>query len=152
MPTWRALTTTDMLSGLTSREQEILSTAGGDDDDRLPGIISDVTAEVRGRIATWTANQLDADTTKMPGSFIARAAALARWRLMASIPNYTPSEARKLEYEKAEKFFESVAAGKMRPEAPDDPITNTVPQELPGRGAYYNSPGSRTGRTRMDGL
>lgn len=149
---WRALTNNDILSGMTSREVDLLGTTGGDADDRLPDIISLLTAEIRGMIATHRSNSLDEDTTKLPESFIARAAILARWRLMASIPNYTPSEARKLEYEKAEAFFGRVSKGEIRPEASDNPIINTVPDPKPGAGAESWSAGSRTGRARMDGL
>lgn len=150
---WRALTQADLLAGLTSREADMLSQSGGGADDRMPGIIEQITAEIRGRIATWKSNQLSIAQDHIPLSFVARASAVARWRLMASIPNYQPSEARKLEYEAAEKFFEQVGRGTMRPEPPDDPIANTVPAEVPATGAeIVSSAGSRTGRTRMDGL
>lgn len=149
---WRALTENDVLSGMTSREVPNLGQTGGVSDDRLPGILELLTSEIRGMIATHRSNQLDSDEDKIPVSFIARAAIIARWRLMASIPNYTPSESRKLEYEKAEDFFKRVAKGEIRPEAPDNPIENTVPDPKPGAGASYWAAGSRTGRTRMDGL
>lgn len=140
---WRQITQSDL--DMTDRELAAVAS-------KTAGVLAAVTSEVRNRISTWRANRLSSDDSLLPDSFIARAAVIARWRLLAGLPGYEPSEARRVEYNNAESFFKDVASGRMRPEEPDDPVENTVPQETPGHGADSWSAGSRTGRARMDGL
>ena len=140
---WREITQADL--DMTDRELSAVTA-------RVSGVLAAITTEVRNRISTWRSNRLSSDPSLLPDSFIARAAIIARWRLLAFLPGYEPSEARRTEYNNAESFFRDVAAGRMRPEEPDDPAENTVPQEKPGLGADSWSAGSRTGRDRMDGL
>jgi hypothetical protein len=140
---WIALTTADLDEVLHDAEQSLT--------DIATATLASLTAEIRGMIATWSPNTLSADSTKIPLAFKARALVLARWRITTSTPNYTEDENRKLEYEKAEAFFASVAKGAIRPEPADDAIPTTVPAEQPARVEVVTGPGSRTGRTRMDG-
>lgn len=153
MPAWVTLTENDVLAGLTALEREDFATASVDPavPDRLPALLADLTAEIRGYIATWSQNSLSADPAKIPPSFRARAVAIARWRLLVSVPDYDPGDARKLEYEAAERFFRSVAEGKIRPEKADDAVQPDVPSEQPSS-VQWCAPGSRTGRDRMNGL
>lgn len=150
---WIKLTLAHLKSSMTSREVEDFSTAvtDGEPDSRAELILADLTQEVRGFIASWTQNTLSADTELIPESFKSKALALARWRLLITIPGYPPGEARKLEYEEANRFFTNVAKGVIRPEAADDAMTPAVPSEKPA-GAQWTAPGSRTGRDRMNGL
>lgn len=120
--------------------------------DRLLPILADLTAEIRGYIATWSPNTISADATKIPPSFKAKALSIARWRLLITIPGYTPGEARKLEFEKADMFFNKVAEGKIRPEPADDAQATEVPSEKPAGVEIVSAPGSRTGRARMNGI
>ena len=131
MPAWVTLTPNDVLAGLTATERTDFATASVDPEvpDRLEALLADLTAEIRGYIVTWAANPLSADSGKIPPSFRARAVAIARWRLLVSVPDYDPGDARKLEYEAAEAFFRKVAEGKIRPEPADDAVTNPVPPE-----------------------
>jgi hypothetical protein len=140
---WIALTPADLAEVLHDAELALTDIAAS--------TLESLTAEIRGIIATWSPNTLSADTTKIPASFKARALVLARWRICRSFPNYTEDEERKLEYEKAEAFFANVAKGVIRPEPADDATENTVPAEKPARVEIVTGPGSRTGRTRMDG-
>ena len=151
---WTTLTTTDILSSMTTREREDFgktSVAVAVPDRVLP-ILSDLTAEIRGYITTWSPNTISADTTLIPPSFKAKALAIARWRVLITIPGYQPGDARKLEYEKADAFFLSVAKGTIRPEPADDAIVTATPAEKPSRVEIVSAPGSRTGRSRMDGI
>lgn len=141
---WITLTTADLDEVLHDTEQALSDTAAA--------TLASLTAEIRGMIATWSPNTLSADTTKIPDAFKARALVLARWRICRSKPNYVEDEERKLEYEKAEAFFANVAKGVIRPEPADDAIANPVPGEKPARVEVVSGPGSRTGRTRMDGI
>ena len=151
---WTTLTDNDVLSGMTQRERDDFAKTSTSEEvpDRLKPILENLVAEIRGYVATWSPNTLSADTTKIPGSFKARAIALARWRVLTSIPGYQPGDARKLEWEKAEDFLMAVAKGTIRPEPADDATPTDVPSERPSGVEIVSSPGSRTGRTRMDGI
>ena len=151
---WTTLTEDDLLSSMTIRERDDFAktSVGISVDDRVTPILADLVAEVRGYIATWSPNSISADATKIPPSFKARALAIARWRVLITIPNYQPGDARKLEYEKADAFFMSVAKGQIRPEPADDATATAVPSEKPAGVEIVSAPGSRTGRTRMDGI
>lgn len=141
---WITLTTSDLDDVLLASEQDLSSS--------VASVLTNLTLEIRGMIATWSANTLSADGTQIPPAFKARALALARWRILTSIPDYQPDDARKLEYEAAEKFFALVATGKIRPEPADDAIPTEIPTEKPAGVEIVSAPGSRTGRARMDGI
>jgi hypothetical protein len=152
--TWTTLTEDDLLSSMTQRERDDFSktSAGLSVPDRLEPILTDLVAEVRGYITTWSPNTISADASKIPPSFKAKALAIARWRVLITIPGYQPGEARKLEYEKADAFFMSVAKGQIRPEPADDATQTETPAEKPAGVEIVSAPGSRTGRTKMDGI
>lgn len=151
---WKPLTEDDALSGMTQRERDDFAktSVGQSVTDRLEPIITDLVSEIRGYIATWSPNTLSADTSLIPPSFKAKAVAMLRWRLLITTPGYTPGDARKLEYEKAEQFFRDVARGIIRPEPADDAVVTEVPSEKPSRVEVVSAPGSRTGRDRMNGI
>lgn len=150
---WVTLTAADLEGVMTADEQLIAQiSAGAETPDRVVPVLANLVSEIRGMIATWSPNTLSADTTKIPPSFVGRALAIGKWRILTGIPDYQPDDARKLEYEAAEKFFGRVAEGKIRPEPADDFIANTVPNEVPAGVQIVSAPGSRTGRTRMDGI
>lgn len=150
---WITLTPAHLKSVMTSKEVADFgrSVTDGDPDDRVIPILADITQEIRGMIASWTQNTLSADTTKIPESFKSRALHLARWRVLTSIPGYQPGEARRADYDAANTFFNNVARGVIRPEAAEDAVTPDVPSEKPA-GAEWTAAGSRTGRSRMNGL
>lgn len=154
MPAWVTISINDVLSGLTLREREDFGTTSVDADvpDRLTGILADLTAEIRGYVATWPQNTISADPSKIPPSFRARAVAIARWRLLVSVPDYNPGDARKAEYEAAESFFKRVADGKIRPEPADDAVENTVPTEKPFPRPRIRSRERRFTRETQDGI
>jgi hypothetical protein len=130
---WVTITEDEVLDSLTKRERDDFAKVSVAEDrpDRLPGIIADHIAEVRGFIATWSQNTLSADATTIPQSFRARSLAIIRWRTLITVPNYDPGEPRKLEWQAAEKFFQDVAAGKIRPQPAPDAVATDVPDEKP---------------------
>src|SRR4051812_15817743 len=130
---WTTLTVADLESSMTENERKNFSRAGTSEDltDRAVPILSDLIAEVRGYITTWSPNTISADTALIPPSFKAKALSIARWRLLITIPGYSPGDARKLDFEKADTFFNKVAEGKIRPEPADDAIPTSVPSEKP---------------------
>jgi hypothetical protein len=152
---WITVTEDDLLSALTQKEREAFGTVSTSParGDRVPQILEDLVAEVRGYIGTCTQNQLSQDEALIPKSMRAQMLAIARFRLLITIPNYQPGDARKVEYENAGKYFAQVAICKIRPEPPDDAVANPVPNERPQNGVtVVSAPGSRTGRARMNGI
>lgn len=151
---WTTLTEDDLLSSMTKRERDDFATTsvGVTVTDRVTPILADLVAEIRGYISTWSPNTISADTTKIPPSFKAKALAIARWRVLITMPRLEPSEGRKVEYEKAEAFFMAVAKGQIRPEPADDAVPTAVPTEKPAGVEVVSAPGSRTGRSRMNGI
>lgn len=150
---WVTLTADD-LEGVMTAEEKLLAQidAGDASPDRVIPVMANLVAEIRSMISTWSPNTISEDTTKIPPGFVGRALAIAKWRVLTSIPDYQPDDARKLEYESAEKFFLLVAQGKIRPEPAADAVVTAVPTEKPSGVEIISSPGSRTGRTRMDGI
>lgn len=150
---WITLTATAMEGIMTEAEKD-LSTAdlGVSIASRLDPIITNLTAEIRSMIATWAPNSLSADTTKIPPGFAARALIIARWRLLTSIPDYQPDDARRLEYDQAEKFFGLVATGKIRPEPATDAVQSTVPNETPAPSPKINARTRRYSRDQQNGI
>jgi len=150
---WVTLTTDDLKSSMTAVEVESFgkTATDGAPDERVTQILADLVAEIRGFIGSASANTLSADATRIPPEFKARALAIARWRLLITIPRYSPGDARKAEWEQANQFFEKVATGKIRPQPADDAMPTDVPNEKPA-GVDWFAAGSRTGRDRMQGL
>ncbi len=129
MAAWVTLTESDVLNSMTVREREdfLKVSTAAEQPDRLPGILADLVAEIRGYIKSWSQNTLSADPNKIPDSMRGRALAVARWRALITMGSFDPNEARKAEWESAEKFFRQVAAGDIRPERADDAIVPDVP-------------------------
>ena len=150
---WTTLTSAKLESVMSTTEMAMAQRAVSlTTPDRTPQILANLIAEIRGMIATWSPNTLSADTTLIPPSFVARALVLARGRVLSGLPSYSQDEARKKEMEDAEAFFLLVAKGTIRPEPAADAVTNPVPSEKPSGVEIISAPGSRTGRTRMDGI
>jgi phage gp36-like protein len=154
MNPWVTLTATDLKSSMTSSEVERFgkTATDGTPDDRVTQILSDLVAEIRAFIASASANTLSADTTTIPPEFKARALAIARWRLLITLPGYTPGEARKTDYEKAVEFFDNVAKGKIRPVPADDAVANPVPLEIHHATPKINARKRRFSRDQQEGI
>lgn len=152
---WKPLTIDDLKSALNSEELETYSTHAADAGvpDRAPEILEQVVAQVRADIASCTRNRLSRDETLLPEGFHAHALAIARYRLLATLPYMEISEARTEEYRAALKFFDSVATCKRRPEAPADARENEAASEMPLPGAQVvHSRPDITGRANLSGL
>lgn len=155
MADWITLTRDHLISALSNKEREDFgkTSTANPGDDRIPAILADLTAEIRDHIGSWSQNTLSAVESAIPPGFKAKALSVARWRLLISIPNYTPGDARKLDFEKADKFFERVAEGKIRPKPAPDAVPSEIPLQEPEHGVQIvSAPGLRTGRARTNGL
>ena len=152
---WVTLTRDMLISALSKRERDDFGKAStlNPGDDRVPEILEDLTAEIRNAVGNHSQNTLSAVDTAIPPEFKARALSVARWRLLISIPNYTPGKSREVDFEKADAFFIKVTEGKIRPAPAPDAIKTEVPLQQPEHGVQIvSAPGSRTGRARMNGL
>jgi phage gp36-like protein len=150
---WATLTEVDLKTAMTSLEREIFgkTVVDGALTDRVPGILQDVTALVRSYIATCDRNILSLDTTMIPLMTHHHALAIARWRVLTSIPKYNPGEPRKEEYTEAIKFLEGLAKCSPRPPAPLVPATTITTAPTFNRPMIVsNAP--RFSRAQQDGI
>jgi hypothetical protein len=152
---WATLTVDDLKTSMTANEVADFSKVGTDGApaERATQILADLVAEIRGFIASVPTNTLSADATLIPPEFKSRALAIARWRVLISIPRYNPGDARKAEWEKACTFFESqVAGGKVRPQPAADAVANTVPPEIHHPTPRINARKRRFSRDQQEGI
>lgn len=114
--------------------------------------LTKMAAEIRTMITTWSPNTVSADPLKIPPGFLGRALIVVRNRLLTGIPSYTIDDDRRKQGEQAESWFLEVARGKIRPQPATDAVVNDVPSESPAGVQVVSAPGSRTGRSRMNGI
>lgn len=124
---WIPITEDDLKNALTVKERDIfgMAVSGDTPTDRVPGILSDVTALVRSYIASCERNVMDVDASLIPRMAMHHALAIARWRVLTTLPKYVPGDARKEEYERAMTFFEEMAKCKVMPPRPLNPEAGT---------------------------
>lgn len=131
---WVALTADDLLSSMTVKERDDLGKVSTDLSvpDRVIPILRDLVNEIRGYIGSSSQNTLSGDPLLIPSEFVAKAMAIARYRVIATLPTgYKAEGPRKDEYEKADAFFVSVAKGTIRPRPAPDAVPSEVPQGKP---------------------
>lgn len=118
---WREITDADVEGVLAGPELEAYRQRAGDsdgnDDDKLDLLIASVTDECRAYIEDCNENRLGAANT-LPERCIGPALAVLRYKLMTRL-GMGVNESRTQEYRDARKFFESVAACKLKIEQPD---------------------------------
>ena len=150
---WVALTVSDLLSVMTDREVNDFGKVSTTltVPDRVIPILADLVQEIRGYTGSHAGNTLSADPLLIPAEFKAKALAIARWRVLTSIPGYNP-ETRKLEYEKADAFFTAVAKGTIRPRPAPDAEVNPVPQDRPYPSPKIRARKRRFSRDQQDGI
>jgi hypothetical protein len=154
MGNWVPLNEDDVLSQMTKRERDDFAkvSVGDTVTDRLVPILANLVSEVRGYIGSHHGNTLSADVALIPIEFRAKAVSIAVWRILTSIPGYSPGDARKLEYEKADAFFISVAKGTIRPAPADDAIPSGVPNEKPVPSPRINARKRRFSLDQQQGI
>lgn len=151
---WVELTVENLLSAMTDREVEDFGKVSTKltVPDRVTPILNDLGNEIRGYIGSHSRNTLSADPKRVPSEFVAKAMALARWRVLTTIPGYKPGEARKDEYDKADAFFLAVAKGTIRPRPAPDAEANPVPQEKAYPAPRIHARQRRYSRDQQDGI
>jgi len=112
---WVALSVDDIRSRLADCEIEAIEETGGGTGDRLTGIISQVTAMIRAKVAACRQNDLGTAGT-IPDECLHAAATIAKHNLRATLPT-TGSEdegdMRRDEYTDAMRFLDDVADCKI---------------------------------------
>lgn len=98
--------------------QQLLATGQA---DPLPGIMSQVTLQIRNAIRSAPRNQLHEDPTYLPEGAIYQAVAIARFRLLSRFAiggDDQPGDARTTEYREAIRWMDLVRSGKELIEPP----------------------------------
>lgn len=153
MPAWTAITAADIEARIpavvlaTIRERYVDEQA-----DPLAAIIADVTALVRGRIASNRAYSMDADATLLPPELKDDACWLCIEALKLRLGDATPiTEAEKNRLADARKQLEAVAKGDLTVSVPTNPLP--APTEQSGaKVSVVSGNQRRIGRDLMRGL
>jgi hypothetical protein len=111
---WLALTTDQVLNSLAASEQQALSTSSNAAD--LNFIIQTVTYMVIGKVNTYGPNQGNLGPPgTMPSEALGAACAIARFRLLTSIPGtQLITKWREQEKDEAYTLLDEIAAGKLQ--------------------------------------
>lgn len=112
---WRELTETDLLGCLNAMEREGYTQVISRGDDPVSSLLTNAVHECRGRIAAQAAkaNQDMPEGAVLPPEVIPHVLAIVRHRLLAWA-DITVSDARKTEFESAEKFMTALGKGEVR--------------------------------------
>lgn len=133
---WLALTSAHVLDRLATEEKDAYEAAGEvSDQDRLAGIITQVTALVRGKVLSCDENLAKVGTAgTIPDESLWAAATIARDSLIASLPiDVADTEARKEESRRAHSLLDQFAACEIRIEGPD----GSLPEATDDGGGTY---------------
>lgn len=109
---WVSLTREHVMDRMAEHELDAIEQTGGGPGDRLTGILAQVTALVRGKVAACRSNTLG-DAGKIPEECVFAAATLCRHALRSALPVMAGDaelETRRAEYAGAMAFLDQVAA------------------------------------------
>lgn len=126
---WSTITADNVLEEFTEAERAAI-TAAQDAVDNLDAILTRTIRMARGMISAG-GNTLGADGT-VPDQVAPDVIAVARYRLIAAVPKLRAliTKERKDDYDTGMKRLESIAAGDVAVEVPEDAIASNTP----GRG------------------
>lgn len=150
MSTWTEITESDLQAALNGTEsseyQSALLKAG--QTSPLPGIISQVTAEVRGSVRSCRDNTLDpASESTIPNSLRHHAMAIIRYRLLSGFVGEI-SAARTEEWRQANRVMEQVRSCSFRIEEPSTAIGEPAPKSV---GPSFSTPTRTQSREQANG-
>lgn len=131
---WISLSPANIKGRLAKDELDSYVDAGeqaGEGVDTLAEIILQVTAMVRGKVASWAANlEKMGPAGTIPDECLFAACTIARDALIGSLPlSEGATEVRKEELRKAHEFLNAVAKGEVRIENTDGVIPESVDSE-----------------------
>lgn len=118
---WTTLTAADVTDQFTVAEAAVIEAVRGNTGDKLPGIVTKVIAQVRDDIRSG-GYALDADETTIPAGLHNDAIAIARWKLLLTVPadDDIQSKERKGEKDDALAKLKRISEGKYSVEPPTD--------------------------------
>ena len=130
---WLTLTAADVTDQFTEIEAATIDAVQSDSGSKLPGIVAKVIAQVRGDIRSG-GYDLDSSSTTIPDGLHNDAIAVARWKLLATLPSSEEiqSKERKAENDAALTKFARIASSKYSVEPPTGAATSQ-------RGGNWNS-------------
>ena len=136
---WIILTKQHIEDRLATDELECIEDTGGGDGDRLTGILDQVTALVRGYVASCRYHTLGAAGT-IPEECLHVACTIAKLNIRATLPttDAEDAEVRQAEYNDAVRFLEQVAQCKIKIDSTEANASNR------------NTSASTGGETLMD--
>lgn len=116
---WTELTAADVTDQFTVAEAAVIEAVRGDTGDKLPGIVTKVIAQVRDDIRSG-GYALDADEATIPAGLHNDAIAIARWKLLVTLPadEDIQSKERKGEKDDALAKLKRISEGKYSVEPP----------------------------------
>ncbi len=133
---WITLTKKHIKDRLASDELDAIEGTGGGDGDRLTGIIAQVVALIRSKVAACHKNELG-DAGMIPEECLYAAATIVKHDIRASLPSIVDdTELRRDEYRNAYQFLNKVATCEI---GIDAPIGATPPSD-PSTGCYGGEP------------
>jgi hypothetical protein len=149
---WITLSETHILTQLSGPENTAYRNAAlaAGQGDPLPGILAQVTREVRARVAACRENRLGAGQT-IPDELLGAAIDRARWELITRLPINTPAiiDTRRTANENALALLRDVAACRFSLEQPAD----ISPEITSGRASPSFAPRTLNfGRDKQDGI
>jgi hypothetical protein len=132
---WVTLSSTHVLARLTTDERDAFEAVGEDSStDKLAGIIAQVTALVRTKVASCAQNTMGPAGT-IPDGCIYHAVSLCRAGLVASQPTQEGvTDPRAVETREANRFLDQVAKCDVLIEAPDGGFPGETADATPSYG------------------
>lgn len=152
MSNWIQITATDILEAevgpsVTAARESLLATG---QTDPLPGIITAVTNEVRGRVAAGNYTLGDGET--IPAVLENAAVDIITWRLLSRLPNLRQKHWQE-RAEAAQQLLLDVAKGLFAIPEPETPATDFTEQsERISPSLASPNPDRIMGRTASDGI
>lgn len=126
---WITPTADNVLSEFTQRELSLVGNLQGVAANNLEDVLGRVVDEVRENIRSG-GKAVDPVATTIPRGILSDAIAIARWRLLVSIPQLKAlqSDARKDEYTRAMDKLQRISQGKFIVESPSGEDSTTLEQ------------------------
>lgn len=151
--TWTTLTVDDLDSYLVAAQMTALRSAAlkAGQSDPVPGIIQDVCAQIRLKIASCATNVLSATEFSLPPELKRHAAALIIEAAQGRIPQLRLSDDQRRAADNARTELRAIAACEMRVSEPDDPQAASDIQGGAAVRVVASRPRQATG-CKLDGL
>ena len=148
MSNWIVITKADLYNSKASAIVDTADTCnlGAGQTGRVTGILADVTSEIRRKVARC--NQLDANTSAVPGGLKALAVDIIYCRLKVAIEQELTQDERE-SLKSRERDLDRIADGKDLVDPPDNPVAANFNSDIPV--PSFGRPPRDLSRNRLDG-